>query len=69
LPGYHANHFWHFAHRIVYRTDEPIDAIGTFNRNPDGSLERVFLPVSSVIDVSDEELAAWFEAEPPKDLP
>ena len=69
LPGYRANHFWHFAHRIVYRSDEPIDAIGTFNRKPDGSLERVFLPVSSAIDVSDEELAAWFEAERPKDLP
>jgi tetratricopeptide (TPR) repeat protein len=69
LPGYRANHFWHFTHRIVYRTDQPIDTIGTFNRKPDGSLERVFLPVSSVIDVSDEELAAWFEAQRPKDPP
>jgi tetratricopeptide (TPR) repeat protein len=68
LPGYRTNHFWHFTHRIVYRTDRPIDAIGTFNRRLDGSLERVSLPVSSAIDLSDEELAAWFEAQRPKDV-
>lgn len=62
LPGYRANHFWNFSHRIVYHTDEIIDAIGTFDRKPDGALERKYLPVSSVIDISDEELATWFGA-------
>ena len=66
LPGYRANHFWHFSHRIVYHTDEVIDAIGTFDRKPDGSIERKFLPVSSAIDIKDDELAAWFEANRPK---
>ncbi len=66
LPGYRANHFWHFTHRIVYHTDEAIDAIGTFDRKPDGTLERKWLPISSAIDISDEELAAWFEAKRPK---
>ncbi len=66
LPGYRANHFWHFSHRIVYHTNETIDVIGTFDRKPDGTLERKFLPVSSAIDISDEELAAWFDTNRPK---
>jgi hypothetical protein len=61
LPGYRANHFWHFKHRIVYHTDDTIDAIGTYDRRPDGSLERRYLPVSSIVDMTDDELAAWFE--------
>jgi hypothetical protein len=66
LPGYRANHFWHFGHRIVYRADRPIDAVGTFNRKSDGTLERIFLPVSSAIDIADDKLADWFEAARPK---
>jgi hypothetical protein len=61
LPGFRANHFWHFSHRITYHTDEVIDAVGTFDRKPDGSIERKYLPVSSAIDIPDDELAAWFE--------
>ncbi|MDB5602032.1 MAG: hypothetical protein JWN71_4076 [Xanthobacteraceae bacterium] len=61
LPGYGPNHFWHFGHRIVYHTDETIEAIGTFDLKPDGTLERKYLPVASAIDIADDELAAWFE--------
>ena len=61
LPGFRSNHFWHFSHRITYHTDEVIDTIGTFDRMPDGSIVRKYLPVSSAIDISDNELAAWFE--------
>jgi tetratricopeptide (TPR) repeat protein len=66
LPGYGANHFWHFSRRIVYHTDDDIEFVGTFDRKADGTLERKFLPVSSAIDMTDDELYAWFEANRPK---
>lgn len=65
-PSFLPVHFWNFGHRIVYYTDDELDTIGTYDRQADGHLERRLLPVSSVVDDADDELAAWFEAHRPK---
>ncbi len=59
-------HFWAFQHRIDFHGDTRIEAIGTFDRLSDGTLKRVSLPVSSKIDLDDQQVAAWFEAHRPK---
>jgi hypothetical protein len=58
---YLPQHLWTFTHRINFHSDNPIEAIGTFDRRPDGSLQRKLLPVADKIDLSDEEVVREFE--------
>ncbi len=68
ISNFRANHFWNFKHRIIYHCDATLDAIGTYDVQEDGSLVAKTLLVSSAIDMDDEKLEAWFEANKPKDL-
>jgi hypothetical protein len=59
-------HYRTFRHRIDVHCDAELDAIGTFDRRADGSLDPMALPVASRIDLDDETVAAWVEAIRPR---
>jgi len=65
IPIFTPNHFWHFKHRIKYHCDATLEAIGTYDADDDGRLSARAIPVNSVIDIDDEELARWFEENRP----
>jgi hypothetical protein len=65
-PGYIGHHFWSFQHRINFHCDTKLDGITVYNRRPDGSLGPELLPVNARIDLDDEQVATWLEANRPK---
>lgn len=67
IPAFTPNHFWHFTHRINYHCDATLEAIGTYDVDDEGQLSAKAIPVDSVIDEDDEELARWFEENRPSD--
>jgi len=67
IPNFTPNHFWHFKHRIKYHCDATLESIGTYDVGKGGRLAAKAIPVNSVIDIDDEELAQWFEANRPSD--
>lgn len=67
LAHFEPNHLWHFSHRIVYRGEGPRDRVRTFDLTETGELVPRDVAVSSAIDLDDEALARWFEANRPKE--
>jgi hypothetical protein len=65
LPNFRTNHLWHFAHRITYRGSVDRESFRTFDVSPDGTLTPREIPVSSAIDMTDSDIAGWFEAHRP----
>lgn len=58
--SYRLHHFWLVQHRIDFHCPKRLESLGSYRRLADGSLERHMLPVSSRVDVSDEDIGAWF---------
>jgi hypothetical protein len=62
------NHYWHFLHPIEYRCEREISHIGSYERQPDGSLRRLEIAVSSAIRVHDTDIETFLRVRLPKEF-
>jgi hypothetical protein len=53
------NHYWHFLHPVEYRCERAIAHIGSYERQADGSLKRLEIPISSGLPVADTDIETF----------